>query len=466
MRRCRSLGLASGYGIGLMCVWGIIWSGVLLVYSDPKAAFQRLECRDRKKEEEAVAAVSSINGSLNSTKPANSSLRNRKIYGVVGGAHEPTEEDKDLREDTDKSNHILVWQSYPDGFRHRLDWVTDLCTSFRGPGWSWHNQTLPAADYPNPSMLPTPSSSTKSLMRIAVRDFLIWYFVVDTVKTAIMADPYFWGVVSISSPGPTVTYLPSIIANIAPFTKLYRLLLSLLATVSALRTNLSSGSLFFALLLPLLNLHIYTRAPLLEPLLYPPFWGSFTTSVLDKGLAGWWGKWWHQLFRMGISEPSRFLIEKFGWNPRSQKAKLLQLFTALAISGTIHAGASYTTFNPQSRPWSGPFVFFFSQAFGILAEQFVFKTMGVSNLVRNWPRTLRRAGTLVYVMAWFYITGPWLADDFARSGIWLFEPVPVSLLRGLGLGAEGEGWWCWARAWPRWWNGVEGTPWWRKGIAI
>ena len=464
MRRCRSLGLASGYGIGLMCVWGIVWSGVLLIYNDPKAAFQRVEWRDRKKE--AAVAVSSMNGSLNSTKPADSSLRNRKTYGVVGGAHEPTEEDKDLREDTEKSNHVLVWQSYPDGFRHRLDWVADLCTSFRGPGWNWHIQTLPAADYPTPSMLPTPSSSTKSLTRIAVRDFLIWYLVVDTIKTAVMADPYFWGITAISSPGPSAAYLPSIITNIAPLTKLYRLLLSILAVVSALSFIFTLSPLFFALLLPLLNLHIYTHTPLLEPLLYPPYWGSFTTSVLDKGLAGWWGKWWHQLFRMGISEPSRFLIEKFSWNLQSQKAKLLQLFTAFAISGTIHAGASYTTFNPESRPLSGPFAFFFSQAFGILTEQFFFKTMGVSNLMRSWPRPLRRAGTLMYVMAWFYVTGPWLADDFARSGIWLFEPVPVSLLRGLGLGAEGEGWWCWTGTWARWWSGVEGTPWWRKGIAI
>ncbi|KAL9607686.1 MAG: hypothetical protein Q9204_009302, partial [Flavoplaca sp. TL-2023a] len=262
-------------------------------------------------------------------------------------------------------------------------------------------------------MLPTPPSSTKSLIRIAIRDFLIWYLIVDTVKTAAMADPYFWGIASMSSPGPNATYLPSIITDIAPLTKLYRLLLSLLAVVTALSIIFTLSPLFFVLLLPSLNLHNYTRAPLLEPFLYAPYWGSFTTSVLDKGLAGWWGKWWHQLFRMGISEPSRFLIDKLGWNPQSQKAKLLQLFTAFAISGTIHAGASYTSFNPESRPLSGPFAFFFSQAFGILAEQFVFKTMGLSNLMLSWPRSLRRAGTLMYVLAWFYVTGPWLADDFA-----------------------------------------------------
>ncbi len=447
-----------------MCVWGIVWSAVLLVYNDPKTAFQRVEWRDREKEKSET--LSNSNGSLSSTRPADSSLRNRKTYGVVGGAHEPTKQDEVHGRDTDKSHRVLVWQSYPDGFRHRLDWVIDVCTSFRGAGWNWHIQTLPAADYPSPSMLPAPSSSISSLTRLAIRDFLIWYFVVDAVKTAAMADPYFWGVSPLSSPGPNAAYLPSIIASIAPLTKLYRLVLSCVAVVSALSFIFTLCPLFFALLLPLLNLHKYTHAPLLEPLLYPPYWSSFTTSVLDKGLAGWWGRWWHQLFRMGISEPSRFLIQKLGWDPRSKKAKLLQLFAAFAISGTIHAAASYTTLNPESRPLSGPFAFFFSQAFGILAEQFVFKTMGVSHHTQNWPRSLRRAGTLMYLMVWFYGTGPWLADDFARCGIWLFEPVPVSIFRGLGFGAEGDGWWCWSGTWAMWWSGPEGTPWWRKGIAI
>lgn len=462
MRRSRSLGLASGYGIGLMCVWGIVWSAVLLVYNDPTTAFQRVEWREDM-EEQSTATLRS-NGSANSTKPPVASTRNRRAYGIVAG--EPTKQDEDAQDVKKNPKHHLVWQPYPDNFRHRLDWVIDLCTSFRGPGWNWHIQTLPAADYPSPTMPPTPPSSAKSLTRIAIRDFLVWYLIVDIAKTAAMHDPYFWGIAPISSPAPNTFYLPAILVNTPARIKLYRLLLSLAAVVSALSFIFTLCPLFFALLLRFLNLNQYTRAPLLEPMLYPPYWGPFTTSVLDKGLAGWWGKWWHQMFRHGISEPSRVLIEKLGWNPRSQKSKLLQLFVAFGISGAIHAGASYTTFNPESRPLSGPFAFFFCQAFAILAEQFVFKTLRISNLMRGWPRWLRRAGTLMYVMAWFYVTGPWLADDFARCGIWRYEPVPISLLRGMGWGVEGKGWWCWHGTWAMWWSGVEGSPWWRKGAAI
>lgn len=451
--------MASGYGLGLMCVWGMVWSAAILVYNDPRTAFKRVEWRDTDKKEAAKSSIKSPSIPQRLTKP---SMRNRGIYGVVGGPHQPVEDEDEVS----KSDRFLVWQSYPGNFRHRLDWVMDLCTSFRGPGWNWHIQTLPAAAYPSPTLLPAPPSSTNLLKRIAIRDFLIWYLIVDILKTISMNDPYFWGIAPISSPAPNVAYLPSIVTNNLFLIKMYRLLLTLASVISALTLIFTLCPLVFAGLFPLFKLDQYTRAPLLEPLLYPPYWGDFATSVLDKGLAGWWGKWWHQMFRMGISEPSRFLLGQLGWDPRSQKGKLLQLIIAFTLSGTIHAGGSYTALNPESRPLSGPFVFFCSQAFGILAEQFVFKTMGISKAMSGWPRSLRRVGTMLYVLAWFYITGPWLADDFARCGVWLFEPIPISPMRGLGLGFEGEGWWCWHGTWARWWSGIDGTPWWRKGIAI
>jgi Membrane bound O-acyl transferase family len=461
MRQCRSLGMASGYGIGLMCVWGIVWSAVLLVYNDPKVAFKRVEWRHTR--EKAVSAPHA-NGSLVPKEQPISSVRNRKAYVIAGGAHELTK-DEDAQEIRRDESLLLVWQPYPEVFRHRLDWVIDLCTSFRGPGWNWHIQTLPAAEYPSPSMPSNSLSSTQPLTRIAIRNFLTWYLVVDIVKTAAMNDPYFWGIAPLSSPAPNAAYLPSIVINSQPLTKLYRLLLSLAAVISALSFIFTLCPLFFACLVPFLKLDQYTRAPLREPLLYPPYWGDFATDVLDKGLAGWWGKWWHQMFRMGVTDPSRALIEKLGWSPRSRKSRLLQLLIAFGTSGTLHAGASYTS-NPETRPLSGSFSFFLSQAFGILAEQFMFKMVGISNTMQSWPKVLKRAGTLAYIIAWFYTTGPWLADDFARSGIWLLEPAPISLLRGLGLGARGEGWWCWHGTWAAWWSGIEGTPWWKKGIAI
>ncbi len=77
---------------------------------------------------------------------------------------------------------------------------------------------------------------------------------------------------------------------------------------------------------------------------------------------------------------------------------------------------------------------------------------------------------VVFLLLWFYVTGPLLADDFARGGIWLFEPVPVSVVRGLGFGLNEEGWWCWGEGggkWVGWWSDRSGRGrWWRSGVML
>jgi hypothetical protein len=56
-----------------------------------------------------------------------------------------------------------------------------------------------------------------------------------------------------------------------------------------------------------------------------------------------------------------------------------------------------------------------------------------------------------------------MGDDFARGGVWLFEPIPVSPLRGLGFGQEGDRWWCWGHIGVGWYTGKH---WWESGIAF
>jgi Membrane bound O-acyl transferase family len=462
MQRCRSIGMGNGYGIGLMSVWSIVWSAVLLVYNDPKVTFKRVERRDAIEHcEDSSRTIDSVVAN----RTFNSNPRKRKT-DTAGGRIWDGRKDDEPQERKNPSRYLLVWQAYPQDIFHRLDWVMDLCMSFRGPGWNWHIQTLSSAPYPSPTSPALSLSSRKPFTRRAIRDFILWYIVLDAIKTAVTHDPYFWGLASISSPATNVAYLPSWISRSPPLSKIYRLLLSLAGMFSALSFIFTLSPLTYAILVPFFKLDQLTRSPLLEPLLYPPFWGSFVHSVLDRGLAGWWGSWWHQLFRVGMSEPSRVLVEQFGLNARSLKAKCVRLVIAFGISGIIHAGGRSTTFSPEARPLFGSFLFFIFQAFGIVAEQVVFDTLGISKTLLICPGSLKRAGTLIYLMIWFYISAPWFIDDIATGGVWLFEPVPISIFRGLGLGAEGLGWWCWHGEWATWWSGLNGTPWWRKGIAI
>ena len=464
IHRCRTIGFAGGYGIGLMCTWGIIASAYLLLFNDASKDFKRLEWRSTKKDEIPTETIKEANGSALSTgirkkDPASRSINNRQIWGANGPAPASITETKS---DETRSPYKLVWQGYPDAFWHRLDWTLDLITSFRGVHWNWRISTLPPVDLPphdNSSALPTsPPSSLQALHLSAVRDFIIQYLFVDAVKTITLADPYFHGLVPISAPSayPFLTSSPAAAHSL-------RLALSLTGVLAALSYIFSLSPLLYPLLPRTL-----TRAPLKESLLYQPFWSHPITSILDHGLPGMWGTAWHQMFRFGISEPSRWLLSFPGvaeFAPRkSLPARFISVATAFALSGAIHATASYTSFSlVPSQPLKGPWVFFLLQAAGVLGQGAACWYVSEKYCdLKTLPRWVRRVGNLIFVLGWMYVTGPLLADDFARCGIWLFEPVPVSVWRGL----LGQGWWVWGGRWALLWDGRRRGAWWKSGLAF
>jgi hypothetical protein len=128
----------------------------------------------------------------------------------------------------------------------------------------------------------------------------------------------------------------------------------------------------------------------------------------------------------------------------------------------VHAAGSLTCAGP-TRPVRGPLAFFLLQALGVFVEGAVAQALGTQ---RRGPAWAMRVWRFAYVHTWFYYTAHLLCDDFASGGIWLFEPVPVSLFRGLGFGADPrDGWWCWGGVLDvlRW---HRGETWWGSGIAF
>lgn len=459
--RCRTLAFAGGYGIGLVCAWGIIASGYLLVFNDLGTAFKRLERRNIKEKNGTVTENSpqsdgSVATGTNCGDKSRSSGLNKRVWGVNGPALIPTDE---KQEHQGQPQYMLAWQGFPESCLHRLDWAIDLVTSFRGVHWNWRISSLPKHEIPledsNPAssiMWASPPFAMQALRRQATRDFIVQYLFIDLVKTITITDPYFHGSAALSSPSPWPFLTDSTI-----LTYFVRLLISLASVLSALTFIFSLSPLLFPLLPPSITL-----APLHEPALYPPYWGPFGASVLDKGLPGLWGRWWHQMFRFGVSEPSRYLISTLGLQPRSQLARVISVLTAFALSGSIHALGSYTSF-PPSRPLSGSFAFFMLQGLGVLGQPAFLKLVSANVYdTHRLPSWLRRLGNGLFVLIWLFLTGPLLVNDFARCGVWLFEPIPVSLFRGL----LGQGWWCWSGQRVMWWTGRAGQSWWRKGIAV
>jgi hypothetical protein len=455
----RAKGMAPSFGVGLISAWSVIWIFAILICNDAQTDFQRIERLEGAFGSPNDSAIKESHNETPSEEKAKE-IQNNMTTGHAGPS---------------ARHGSFAWQPYPlSPFIERLDWVLDIFCNFRGAGWNWRTSALPPPPkaiqeqlYRNSgAVVPKTSnrihsgqvqlySTRKELLTANIQTCITGYIMLDALKTVLMYDPYFWGVID-SNSHPPPSYYPTspVLIHVT------RLALSMFAVKTALQTIFSLGPIFFcAILGPRL---LGARA---ECWMYPETWAPYTV-VLDKGLAGWWGSWWHQTFRFAFQEPGRKVVEGLGWEKRSVKAKAVQLGIAFGLSGIVHACGSWTCWGDGTKPIRGPMVFFMLQAVGIFVEGVlgqVLKKAGVAGRVPPW---LMRVWTFVYVHVWFYYTAHLLCDDFAGGGVWLFEPVPVSLFRGLGFGADKrDGWWCW--------TGVErvlrwhrGDSWWTTGIAF
>ncbi|RMZ70912.1 membrane bound o-acyl transferase family domain-containing [Pyrenophora seminiperda CCB06] len=451
----RARELVSALVLGLLSAWSVIWFGAILVCNDPQTDFMRIE------------RTTGVFGSDGRSKVNGIIEQKKKDTGddagadVVNGRAGPRDRHGEF-----------AWQPYPlTPFIERLDWVLDLLCSFRGVGWNFCNSNIaPPPKHIQEQLLRNSGASApkkhchkpysgqaqlytsrQELLKDNAWKVFKGYMILDGLKTAMMYDPYFWG--QIDRAAPPSSFLP----NNAVFRNIYHRALTMLGVQYALQSIFALGPLLFCgLLTPSL---LGARA---EVWSHPPSWGSYSI-VLEKGLAGWWGNWWHQTFRFAFSEPSRKMIEAFGMDKKSPASKAVQLFVAFFLSGVVHASGVYTCAGP-TRPITGSMTFFLLQAVGIFAEMSLTKISRKTSLAQKIPAWVKKSWTFLYVHVWFYYTAHLLCDDFARGGVWLFEPVPISLLRGVGLGAdERDGWWCWNPRFVRWYSG---DTWWDSGIAL
>lgn len=453
----RARGMAPAMGIGLISAWSVAWVFAIIICNDAQTDFQRIERSEGFFKKSSKAREGQYqNGN------ANGPPTNDMIKGHAGPSNRHGE---------------FAWQPYPlTPFIERLDWVLDILTTFRGAGWNWRPSILPPPPKPiqhqllqNTTPTPPPKTSFRThpnqatlyptrtaLLHANFKTLITGYLTLDLLKTTMMHDPYFWGLTTHSPPPPS--FLPRVLTPYFPtLLHTYRLTLCMLGVKSALQTIFSLGPLIFSGLLgPSL---LGARA---APWMYPETWGPFS-AVLDRGLAGWWSVWWHQTFRFAFEEPGRRLVESLGWRRGDVRARAVQLGVAFGMSGFVHACGAWTCAG-QTDPLRGSLVFFLLQAGGIFVEGCVRLGLGKTGVQGYVPTAVKRVVTFVYVHVWFYYTAHLLGDDFSRGGVWLFEPVPVSLFRGLGFGADGrDGWWCWSGQPVRWHSG--GT-WWTSGFAL
>jgi hypothetical protein len=466
VRNVRAKNMASALGVGLISAWSVIWILAIMVCNDAQTDFQRIERTEgffgasrrrilQEQEEKRAAFDENQSFENKNTERTQNNTNGQVIKECLG----PSKRDGEF-----------AWQPFPMApFIERLDWVLDVFANFRGAGWNWRTIATPPPpkhiqdqlyrNSPNPPQhtfqthpsQPTVYPTRRALLIANLKSFIVRYLILDLVKTIILHDPYFWGLID-RKPAP---YLPTLITNKPIMLRVFRLTVSQFSVKYALQTIFTLGPLFFS---GVLGPFLGARA---EPWIYPEVWGSYT-HVLDKGLAGWWSAWWHQSFRFAFEAPSRKIIKTMNMDPKAPAAKLVQLIVAFGLSGILHACGSYTC-HGDTRPLLGPMRFFLLQAVAIFAESVLTATAHKTGLQDHLPRWLKRSFNFFYVNFWFYHTANLLCDDFAKGGVWLFEPVPVSLFRAIGLGTEGDGWWCWGDSGVRWYSGDR---WWKTGLAL
>lgn len=340
------------------------------------------------------------------------------------------------------SRLAITWEPMPQSVSRRAFWVLDLLSGFRGVHWIWNSS--PSAPFLQP--LGNPSSGRTTFLR-NIFHFIIDYLLIDLAKCLMIADPFFTHYPGELSPAHIAPYITS---SLGLYT--YRMLLSAAGVFLAI--DLIST---FTMLIQVNILGPGIIGLNASPNLFPPVWGS-SRAVLSKGLRGFWGETWHQMFRKHLVSAGDaiadailratnqiFISQK---KPKlqcdvSKKAGarlLIRTLTVFLLTGILHAAASYTLLGP-TRPWA-PFTFFALQPFGIFIQS-ACSQFFISNGASRWKTICRQPSNLIFTILWLWVTSGLLLNDLTSGGIWIFEPIPVSFIRGFGFSKEDQRWWCW-----------------------
>ena len=172
------------------------------------------------------------------------------------------------------------WQSIPTSFHKRLFWNLDLLGSLRALHWSYGHSSDRISTATCTKCPDNPSSIQRHLGKL-----LHIYLCTDCLDEVIAMDPYFWGYIEYNPPD----YIKSGL-RLPCFIQTYRMLVAFAVIYIAIKLVSTVGILILVDILgPSMAGTWGNRWA------YRPQFGDFD-SICTKGLQGWWGAWWHQMF--------------------------------------------------------------------------------------------------------------------------------------------------------------------------
>jgi len=356
-RTSRTLGLAWGILMGISSAWCIALSVNLIVLHEPEEQYKRkISCSGSPKYEDCPK---------------------RSIDCTTQG------------------------QSMPLSSSARLIWILDLLGSLRALHW-YHGHTQPSEFAASGKRhLKLYLSSGRNLGKL-----LLIYLCIDCLREIIPLDPCFWGCTDYDPPDYIRTYLPSkfSLPGIDSI-RTHRMFVAIAVLYAAVEFIFTVGELLFVNIL----------GPSLagtwgEERAYSPQYGDLG-SICTRGLQGFWGTWWHQMFRSTLVLPTDAVTNKLQVPKKGVIARAIRLVTAFSISGVIHAAGGYTMWG-NTKPLNS-FLFFFWQPAGIALQ--ILGSWGFSKLNSRIKVSthFHNAVNVLFTVFWLSDTFPLLADDFA-----------------------------------------------------
>ncbi|KAK4988876.1 hypothetical protein LTR50_003610 [Elasticomyces elasticus] len=387
----------------------------------------------------------------------------RRLSKVVGrysreNANAVVSREKDVPEVRDV---VRYEESYPERFSERLFWVGELLISLRLTDWKINE---PSHDMKQPA--PPTNPGHLRFITTALLRTLRGYLILDLAAAYIASDSYFTDPrVSVFSPLPHASgsfinnnnkATAAAAASRAPTTLLAPSILHTLAllpppllrsTIIGLQAWATISELFhLPCILPVALHALGLLPPKFSPHLWPPYFGS-ASAVLRRGVAGLWGKYWHQTMRVSVSAPGRALAAAMGLRRGGLARGAVVAGVSFGLSGVVHMGmVPSRPLRATRSPWTIRLLvaaFFWAQALGLLLEAAVARfVVSVAPAVArrvHGRSVLRRVVNAVWVVFWMCVTLPLLGEAGRQMGYWRVWPVPVSLVRWMA----GEGWVAW-----------------------
>lgn len=316
------------------------------------------------------------------------------------------------------NGETIHWQTYPSTFFHRFLWALDLFFARRGASWNWsvgHKHLLPKqlqSSLLNPSqhsgqgLAGTIKIRAISLLWVIVRHYLL----LDLTTFVMKQDPYFWGLPDL----PPFPLSPSnLFAQWPPALRLFRVFLGLSAILHFISMVYTAGKLLARMADKVAKLFNICFPPQEQAWAYTPLFGS-PRAIFDYGLAGFWGGFWHQLYRFDGQCCSEAVLSCCPvWAYQNiHIRRTITMGTIFFMVGATHACGSYTQLG-TSRPLRGPLLFFMVQPVGITLQKLLLAATSPS-LRHTWPM---RILNIAYTVLWLWITCPLIGDDYISGAV-------------------------------------------------